>query len=193
MGYPSFLSNYYRNREISLNYGQTQAGFEAVDKILSRIIIRYKDTISRMMQLYPRWTTRNIPPISNKCFVLMPFNEPWSKETYTELEAILDKEKYQVSRADEDYSDSSLEKIWISINEARFIIADITNDNPNVLYELGIAHTVGKKVIVISQPRKDLPFNLRNVDYLPYVPSPEGYRKLGKEISKKLEKYLMNL
>jgi hypothetical protein len=123
----------------------------------------------------------------------MPFNEPWSEETYIAIKDILEKDEYQVSRADEDYSDRSLEKIWISINEARIIIADITNDNPNVLYELGIAHTVGKKVIVISQSRKDLPFNLRTVDYLAYSPSYEGYRKLGREISKKIDKFLMNL
>jgi len=187
------LINYYRNREVSLNYGQMQAGFEAIDKILSRIKFKYKDTRSRKMELYPLWTARNIPLKSNKCFVLMPFNEPWSEETYIAIKDILEKDEYQVSRADEDYSDRSLEKIWISINEARIIIADITNDNPNVLYELGIAHTVGKKVIVISQSRKDLPFNLRTVDYLAYSPSYEGYRKLGREISKKIDKFLMNL
>ena len=60
--------------------------------------------------------------------------------------------------------------IWRSINEARIVIADITGGNPNVFYEIGIAHTIGKDVILISQDigEKDIPFDIharRVIDY----------------------------
>ena len=44
-----------------------------------------------------------------------------------------------------------IEDIWKSINEAKFLIADVTGRNPNVFYEIVVAHTIGKSVIIISQ------------------------------------------
>jgi hypothetical protein len=38
--------------------------------------------------------------------------------------------------------------VWNSIYSSSIIIADCTGRNPNVFYELGIAHTLGKPVIL---------------------------------------------
>ena len=53
-----------------------------------------------------------------------------------------------------------LEDIWQSINAADFVIADITGRNPNVLYELGIAHTLAKPVLILSKEAADIPIDL---------------------------------
>ena len=53
-----------------------------------------------------------------------------------------------------------LEDIWQSINAADFVIADITGRNPNVLYELGIAHTLAKPVLILSRQADDIPIDL---------------------------------
>src|SRR6185312_13743333 len=50
--------------------------------------------------------------------------------------------------------------IWQSINVADFVIADISGRNPNVLYELGIAHTLAKPVLIISKNADDIPIDL---------------------------------
>jgi nucleoside 2-deoxyribosyltransferase len=50
--------------------------------------------------------------------------------------------------------------IWHSINGADFVIADITGRNPNVLYELGIAHTLAKPVLILSRNAADIPIDL---------------------------------
>lgn len=50
--------------------------------------------------------------------------------------------------------------IWHSINDADFVIADITGRNANVLYELGIAHTLAKPVLIVSRNAADIPIDL---------------------------------
>ena len=44
-----------------------------------------------------------------------------------------------------------MENIWYSIYHSRVIIADLTYQNPNVMYEIVIAHTLGKDTILIYQ------------------------------------------
>ena len=55
-------------------------------------------------------------------------------------------------RADDIYDNRPIiEDVWRCTNEARILIAELTGRNPNVFYETGIAHTVGKEVILITQ------------------------------------------
>jgi nucleoside 2-deoxyribosyltransferase len=44
-----------------------------------------------------------------------------------------------------------MQDVWNHINKARIIIADLTTRNPNVFYEVGIAHALGKDVILLTQ------------------------------------------
>jgi len=57
-------------------------------------------------------------------------------------------------------------------------MADVTGKNPNVFYELGIAHTVGKDAIILTQSEDDIPFDLRHLRHLTYVDNQEGWRAL---------------
>jgi hypothetical protein len=53
-----------------------------------------------------------------------------------------------------------LDDIWQGIAGADFVIADITRRNPNVFYELGMAHAIAKPVVILSQFDADLPVDL---------------------------------
>ena len=66
------------------------------------------------------------------------------------------------------------EQIWSYINRAKFIIADLTERNPNVFYELGLAHTVGKEVILLAQEIEDVPFDLRHLRVILYENTEPG-------------------
>jgi hypothetical protein len=67
-----------------------------------------------------------------------------------------------------------MEDVWTYLNQARLVIADITGENPNVFYELGIAHTLGKEVIIITQETmKPVPFDVGHVRYIRYSLTPE--------------------
>ncbi len=81
------------------------------------------------------------------CFVIMPYGEAWSKRIYRILVEILSSLGINCKRADDLYGKMILSDIWNQINEAAFIIADLTSNNPNVYYELGISHTLGRRFI----------------------------------------------
>ncbi len=117
------------------------------------------------------------------CVVIMPFNVDWSSEMYeTYKEAV---KGFNVWRSDEEYRDDVIvQTIWEKINRARFVIADCTGKNPNVFYELGIAHTLGKSVFMCSQNREDFPFDVNHIRSFEYGIKPGEIRKLKTEIRK---------
>jgi len=53
-------------------------------------------------------------------------------------------------------------------------LCDCTGRNPNVFYEAGIAHTLGREVILITQNEQDIPFDLRHRRYIRYLDNVEG-------------------
>jgi hypothetical protein len=95
------------------------------------------------------------------CFIVMPFSHEWSGEVHQILSAACKARAVQPMRGDDVFTPTDiLVDIWQSINRADFVIADITGKNPNVLYELGIAHTLAKPVLIISQSAGDIPIDL---------------------------------
>ena len=77
-----------------------------------------------------------------------------------------------------------VEDIWESINRARILIADLTGKNPNVFYEVGIAHTVGKEVILTTQNIDDVPFDLRHLRHIQYTYTPRGMEAFEQQLRK---------
>lgn len=79
-----------------------------------------------------------------------------------------------------------MNEVWSAICESRWIIADCTGRNPNVFYELGIAHTLGKRIVLLTQDEEDIPFDIRHVRYLRYADSAEGLGELRRSLKKVL-------
>ncbi len=96
-----------------------------------------------------------------KVFVISPFSNDFTA-LYEELKEQF-KEQYAFYRADDlDTQQNILKDIVMGINNADIIIADLTGLNPNVFYELGLAHAMNKKVIIITQSIEDLPFDIKS-------------------------------
>ena len=72
------------------------------------------------------------------------------------------------------------------IFRANVIVVDFTGKNANVMYETGIAHTLGKHVVPISQSLEDVPFDMRHHRVLKYLPNGEGMAALESKLSEKL-------
>jgi nucleoside 2-deoxyribosyltransferase len=70
------------------------------------------------------------------------------------------------------------------LNRAEIIVADVTGRNGNVFYELGMAHTIGKPVIIITQNKEDVPFDLRHLRFFKYSDNAEGWLALRKNLKK---------
>jgi hypothetical protein len=102
-----------------------------------------------------------------RAFVIMPFAVDF-EEVYALLKTTLEAAGFSVARADDMLSHQSiLQDIVRGIWEADLIVADLTGSNPNVYYELGLAHALNKRVILLTQEVSGLPFDLR------------GYRVIG--------------
>jgi len=85
------------------------------------------------------------------CFVLMPFKSDF-KNIYKSINMVATTCGLDCLRADEISKSSQIMRdIWEKINESRFVIADLSGCNPNVFYELGLAHGIHKTVIIIAQ------------------------------------------
>lgn len=72
-------------------------------------------------------------------------------------------------RVDEQiYTESMLERIYNQISKADIIIADMTGRNPNVFYEVGYAHALGKTSILLTKNATDIPFDLKHYPHIIY-------------------------
>ena len=135
----------------------------------------------------PGFALRNIfgPVITSKTFqcdvyMLMPYAAELQPVYNEIIRPSVEAQKLVIKRADDFYSSHDMiREIWSCIVHARYVIADCTGRNPNVYYELGIAHTLGKQVILITQNLDDLPFSARGKRALVYENTPEGREKLG--------------
>ncbi len=106
----------------------------------------------------------------NQIFLIMPFSEPWSDDTFKILKDVSTENGMTLIRGDEIFSPGSIiEDIWELIIRSGLIIADITVHNPNVFYELGLAHAVGKKVVMIKKENGEKsPFDIGFWRYFEY-------------------------
>ncbi|UCH95967.1 MAG: toll/interleukin-1 receptor domain-containing protein [Candidatus Aminicenantes bacterium] len=119
------------------------------------------------------------------CFVLMPFSTNWSRKFFERhIELPCRELSLNAIRADDIYGvEGIMQDIWIHINKARIIIADLTGRNPNVFYEVGLAHAIGKDVILITQTMDDVPFDLRSLRCIVYsleLDCPEKFEEMLK-------------
>lgn len=128
------------------------------------------------------------PVETNMLSVMMPFEGRFTA-TYAAIRNVCSKLGIECKRADDIWDNSILiQDVFDLIFTSRAIITDFTDRNPNVFYETGVAHTLGKLVIPITQSANDIPFDLRHHRALTYLPNAEGLAKLERDLEKKLVK-----
>lgn len=112
---------------------------------------------------------RNFLKELDLCFVLMPFTEPYLEIFNKIIKPTVESNGFRCVKSDDISSlNPVIEDIGANINKASLIIADISENNPNVLYELGICHTIGKEVMILTQDSDHIPFNFRHLRTYPY-------------------------
>jgi hypothetical protein len=118
------------------------------------------------------------------CFVLMPFHEPWSDRIWSRhIKPTVESVGLKCTRADDlCLPDVIIEDIWRAINQANVIIADLTGRNPNVFYELGIAHVIGIPAILLSQDHEIPAFDTAHWRQIRYQDNSEGCEKLENQL-----------
>jgi hypothetical protein len=99
----------------------------------------------------------------------MPFREELAPMYHELIRPTLQDVGYEVRRADDLGSQRNIMRDIIEeIERASLIIADLTGRNPNVMYELGIAHAFKKAALIVTQDLDDVPFDLRGYRAIKY-------------------------
>jgi hypothetical protein len=121
---------------------------------------------------------------------MMPFNQEFAP-VYQAIKSAAENTGLRARRADDIWENPAVIQDVVSlIDRSRIVICDCTGKNPNVFYEAGIAHTLGREVILITQSQNDIPFDLRHLRYVPYLNNAEGLAKLTNTLKKKMEDVL---
>ncbi len=132
----------------------------------------------RRVQISPIFVCRDFLIDHTLVFVVMPFNPRFQEiyESYIKPSIEDDCAAGLKCATGQDFfaPGSIMEQIWEGINKAKFVIADLTGRNPNVYYELGLAHTVGKRVILLAQNMNDVPFDLQHLRVIIYTDNESG-------------------
>lgn len=97
-------------------------------------------------------------------------------------------------RADEIYGAGAIIKdIYEAIAKADICLVDVTDKNPNVSYELGMAHALGKPAVLVTQRIEDIPFDYRHLRAISYGPKRSGWEKAFQEsIARTVSEVLKN-
>jgi len=127
------------------------------------------------------------------CFVLMPFDNKFDSIYENIIKKIVENDEFELNciRADEIFGTGTIIKdIWDYIKKARILVAELTGKNPNVFYELGLAHAMSKDVILITQNIDDVPFDLQHYRCLVYEDSISGAQTLEEKLKNTLKEQL---
>lgn len=129
------------------------------------------------------------------CFVIMPFSatKRCTTEEWTEIFENIHKPAIIGSRLGYKCERSKIrtgafiKDILMQLNQADVVLADLTDMNPNVFYELGVRHTLRTRTILVSQTMDDVPSDLKQYGVITYNTTPNGVTEYKKEISKILK------
>jgi hypothetical protein len=126
-----------------------------------------------------------------KAFVIMQFSDEYNQLYEEVIRPVTEEFGVVCVRADEYHTTNPIiEDIINSITEASVVIADITPDNPNVFYEVGYSHALGKPTILLcDKKRTKLPFDVSSFRTLFYDNTIAGKT----QVEKRLRKFLDNI
>ncbi|MGA6149909.1 hypothetical protein [Stenotrophomonas sp. NPDC077461] len=117
---------------------------------------------------------------------MMPFGAAFSP-VHDAISAACQETGRRCLRADDIWEESTIiQDVFNLIFRAHVVVVDFSGKNPNVMYETGIAHTLGKHVIPISQSLDDVPFDIKHHRVLKYLPNSEGMLALKSSLAAKL-------
>jgi hypothetical protein len=125
-----------------------------------------------------------------KCFVIMPFDSSFNGIWEHILRPAVTDHGDDCIRGDDFFVPGSImDDVLRSIREADYLIADLTGRNANVYYELGLAHALGKSVVLLTRLLSDVPFDLRHHRLIEYQDTVAGAAQLRAT----LQRFLRNL
>jgi len=121
---------------------------------------------------------------------MMPFH-PSFDDVYQSLQEIATGYGLRCRRADDIWENPAvIQDVVTLIDRSIIVICDCSGRNPNVFYEAGIAHALGRETILITQSTEDIPFDLRHLRYVQYLNNGEGRERLKEQLRVRFESFI---
>lgn len=121
---------------------------------------------------------------------MMPFDAGFN-DVHAAIQLAASNAGLRCRRADDIWENPAIIQDVVSlIDRSRIVVCDCTGRNPNVFYEAGIAHTLGREVILITQSEHDIPFDLRHLRYVRYLNNVEGRAALTQALQARMQTLL---
>jgi len=128
----------------------------------------------------------NEPTENDLVAVMMPFDAAFAP-VYAAIQQSCADAGLRCLRADDIWQETAIvQDIFSLLFRSHIVVVDFSGRNPNVMYETGIAHTLGRPVIPISQSLDDVPFDLRHHRVLKYLPNTEGLTAMQVTLAERL-------
>jgi hypothetical protein len=162
----------------------TRTHWAVKDIDLFRVLLRHAQPRRQKPRVFNLLEPEAVEP--ELVSAMMPFDESFA-EVYETLKLAAEDAGLRCRRADDIWENPAVIQDVVSlIDRSKVVICDCTGRNPNVFYEIGIAHTLGREVILITQADSDIPFDLRHLRFVRYLNNREGRAELRGRLSKRL-------
>ena len=143
---------------------------------------------------------RDRGPIKGNIFVVMPYGKrefvnddgetitfDFDEQYLNHYVPVIESVGMKPVRADSLYSDETIVgNVWCGLQEGDIVVVDLTGSNRNVMIEFAWAYLLGKKLIPLTQCRKDMPTDLPGLRYVLYSPLVMDQRRMETELAKQL-------
>lgn len=132
---------------------------------------------------------------NDSCFVMQPFAAPLGDYYEKIYRPAIEKAGLRSVRADAEIfaTGKIMDQVWSGINAAKVLVAELTSRNPNVFYELGLAHAMKKPVVLVSAKEEDVPFDLQHIRVIYYdMSDPFWGNKLIEKVAENILSAIQN-
>jgi hypothetical protein len=171
--------------ELGIGGGELHRTHWAIkDANLFRTLLRH----AQPTRSKPRVFAINDPEVTEEVLVavMMPFDASFAG-VYSSIQGAAEDAGMRCRRADEIWENPAIiQDIVNLIDRAKVVVCDCTGRNPNVFYEIGIAHALGREVVLLTQSEHDVPFDLRHLRYIRYLNNGEGLQELRARLAARL-------
>jgi hypothetical protein len=134
------------------------------------------------LMVRPSFSGRGFTMQPRTCLVVMPLEAYWSDALWMHLQQTLRSVGWDSYRAGALYAQNILDDTWQALNEVEVVLFDLTYKHPDVFYKIGMAHTLGKKIILITQHARDLPPDFQRFAHVVYDNNIHGLQRLSERV-----------
>jgi hypothetical protein len=182
------LHGFAADLDIENDFELHRTHWSVKDVDLYRALLRNSQPRRQRPNVFQLAEHENIEP--SLMSAMMPFH-PSFDAVYATLQRTAHAVGLRCRRADDIWENPAVIQDVVSlIDRSKIVICDCTDRNPNVFYEIGIAHTLGRNVILITQADADIPFDLRHLRYVRYLNNGEGLDALSTRLQPRLADFV---